>query len=188
MEKKRRKNWLVPDEPRVTAKYDFDQLFGKPSRPKGSKNTPEHNKKNQKPSVGDDESLQQLVEIMTACGMSKPRMAGLLRIHVDTLNKNFAHQLENGKFSANMRMAQALYRKGIEGDVRAGMFWLKSQAGFVEKTEIEIKGNLADNMSVTEKGQRLARIMLSDPALLAKYKKPKTPELPPAERPPIDIN
>lgn len=179
----------MPDEPRPTAKDDFHQIYGKPGRPKGSKNDPNSkaNKLAQK-SVGDDKSLQQLVGMMTACGLSKAKMAGLLRIGVDTLNRNFKYELENGEISANMKVAQALFNKAIEGDVRAAMFWLERKAGFGKPPEQEDKGNAADNMSQTEKGQRLAAIMLSNPALLAKFRKPKTADLPPEARPPIDIN
>lgn len=176
-------HWLIYEK-RVTAKDDFHVIVGKPGRPFGSKG----NDVGRKSKLKDDVAMQQLVQMMSACGVAKVKMAKILGIGADTLTRNFQHQLENGSIDANMKVAQALFNKAVEGDVRAQIFWLESKGGFQKVDKLDITSSAADNMSMTEKGQRLAAIMLSDPALLAKFKKPKTEQLPPESRPPIDIN
>ncbi len=172
------KNWLILPEPRRTAKDDFTKIWGKPGRPPGSKSKIKNGvkvKKNGKPlkkvkKMSDDEANKQLVKMMTACGIPKARQARFLQISIQSLNNNFAHELENGEVSANMQVANALFNKAIEGDVRAQIFWLESKAGFQKVTHLDVTSNAAADMSATEKGQRLAALFRESPEIMAKFK------------------
>lgn len=175
------RNWLSTEQmvrakddfdviPKRDATRDFHKIPKPPGRPKGSTTTNPVKPAKKKKSIGDDPALREMVKMMTACGVAKVKQARFLRISIGTLNNNFQHELENGEICQNMQVAQALFKKAIEGDVRAQIFWLESKGGFQKVTQVDVNTNAADNMSITEKGQRLAALMLANPEIMAKFK------------------
>jgi hypothetical protein len=55
-----------------------------------------------------------------------------------TLRKYFRDELDQGGSEANMSVAQALYKKAKDGDVKAQMFWLKCRAGWRDRPDFEV--------------------------------------------------
>ncbi len=72
------------------------------------------------------------VRMLRCCGVTHPMIASVLKIGVRTLEKHFREELSIGLADANAQIAGALYRKAIEGDTTAMIFWLKSRAGWRE--------------------------------------------------------
>ena len=79
-----------------------------------------------------------MVKTMTAMGANQTDVG--MRIGVrspKTIRKYFRKELDQGGSEANMTVAQALYNKAKEGDVKAAMFWLRCRAGWRDRTEFE---------------------------------------------------
>tara|TARA_R110000772_G_scaffold36387_2_gene87066 strand:- start:1070 stop:1693 length:624 start_codon:yes stop_codon:yes gene_type:complete len=183
-------DWLTPRklnsprpgiEPVRTAQDDFEVIKRPRGRPKVLPgDPPAKSGKDRKPrtKVSDDASLGKLVQMMTACGVAQVKQASILSISLNTLLNNFPSELKHGAISANMQVAQALFSKALEGDVRAQIFWLESKGGFQKVDKLELAVNGADNMSPTEKGQRLASILLENKALMEKFKEGQANQTP----------
>ena len=54
-----------------------------------------------------------------------------------TLRKYFRNELDQGASEANMTVAQAMYKNAKDGNVKAGMFWLKCRAGWRERPDFD---------------------------------------------------
>ena len=54
-----------------------------------------------------------------------------------TLRRHFRKEIDSGGAEANYRVAQSLYRLARNGNVPAGIFWLKCRAGWRERPESE---------------------------------------------------
>ncbi len=80
------------------------------------------------------------VRMLRCCGVTHPMIASVLHIGVRTLEKHFREELSVGLADANAQIAGALYRKAIEGDTTAMIFWLKSRAGWKETVRHESDG------------------------------------------------
>lgn len=64
-----------------------------------------------------------------------------LDICEDTLRKHYRRELDTGKIRGNAAMARRLFKAGTEdGSVAAMIFWMKSQAGWTEKSIHELVG------------------------------------------------
>ncbi len=79
------------------------------------------------------EENRRLVSELAACGVCQERIARRLRISKETMLKYFGDDYEDSKTSANAEMGKGLYQKGIEGDLGAMIFYLKTQAGWTDK-------------------------------------------------------
>ncbi len=76
--------------------------------------------------VSDDFKLQ--ITALKSFGITNEEIAKYLGISHDTLTKFYQHELITSRVTANVEMAKSLYKKGIDGDVTAMIFWLKTQA------------------------------------------------------------
>jgi hypothetical protein len=75
------------------------------------------------------------VQLLITAGNGKELIAKVLKIHVDTLEKHYADELETGLAVANANVAANLYAQATKDDpkaVTAAIFWLKSRAGWNE--------------------------------------------------------
>jgi hypothetical protein len=91
-----------------------------------------------RPKLKPTEYQRRMVKTMTAMGAKQEDIA--LRIGVrspKTLRKHFRNELDQGGSEANMTVAQAMYKKAKDGDVKAGMFWLKCRAGWRERPDFD---------------------------------------------------
>lgn len=85
------------------------------------------------------ETLAQ-VEALSGYGVRHDEIALYLDIDPKTLRKHYREQLDKGTVKANVGVARSLHRQATEGNVTAAIFWLKSRAGWREKTELELTG------------------------------------------------
>ena len=58
-----------------------------------------------------------------------------------TLRKHYRDELDIAKYSANADVGGALYRKAMDGDTSAMIFWMKTRAGWSEKSSLDITTN-----------------------------------------------
>jgi len=142
-----------------------------PGRPLGSKTSPDAAGANcYAPTDKDIED----VCVMVANEVPQNIMASMLDISVSTLRKYFKTELALGKIMANARIAISLYAKAKNGDVRALQFWLKNKDKWVETNSVELTGkDGADLMNPTERTQRLANLLMSNPEVAKQFKKDK---------------
>lgn len=83
-----------------------------------------------------DEKTRRMVWIMSATGIPRRDIARALGVTQPTLRKRYPEELERGKLEANANVASTLYDQCMRGHVRAIMFWLRTQAGWAERSEI----------------------------------------------------
>ena len=99
---------------------------------------------------------------MTAYGIDQDQIAGVVGISRPTLRKHFRRELDVAAPEANARIAEALYRKALAGDVIAMIFWLKVRAKWSERIIVQDGGQADDfnpaTLSDAEINARLARL------------------------------
>lgn len=79
------------------------------------------------------DDIRSKVALLAAFGVSHKLIAKELKIGSDnTLRKYYSEELAEGKTRANSMMAKSLFEKGMKGHVTAQIFWLKTQAGWIE--------------------------------------------------------
>lgn len=83
--------------------------------------------------VADDNS-REWVKIGLRAGLIHEQIAQCLGISVDTLTRHYPNELSSEAALANARVANTLYQKALRGDVTAMIFYLKSRAGWREKS------------------------------------------------------
>jgi hypothetical protein len=109
-------------------------------------------KKAGQPKFKPTEEERKLVKQMCAVGIPQESICLVVRDGIDskTLRKHFRRELDTSKIIANTRVAGSLYNKAINGDTGASVFWLKTQCGWTEKSQIELehKGNVNFNIEI----------------------------------------
>lgn len=88
------------------------------------------------------EETKRLVAMLYANGCTQDVTAAVLEISVPTLWKYYKKELEVGRDERNARVAGALYENAMAGDVRAQMFWMKTQAGWRETNNLHLSGEV----------------------------------------------
>jgi Glu-tRNA(Gln) amidotransferase subunit E-like FAD-binding protein len=83
------------------------------------------------------------VELMASIGLPQDAIAEALQITAKTLRKHFKHQLATGKTRTIAKVADALVRQALAGNITAMIFFLKTQAGWKETQKVEHSGNIA---------------------------------------------
>lgn len=91
-------------------------------------------KKKTKPPYEPKDKLREQVAAFAMCGTRYADIAKCLGISLNTLKKYYMDELELGSERANMLVAQSLYRQATSGNTIAAIFWLKTRAGWREKT------------------------------------------------------
>jgi hypothetical protein len=76
--------------------------------------------------------LRAKVEGFSTIGYSHEKIAAYIEINVDTLKKYYKNELDKSKMSKVLAMADSIYARGLDGDTKAAMFWLRTQAGWYE--------------------------------------------------------
>lgn len=89
------------------------------------------------------DATRRQVEAMAAYGIPQEDIARVVAIDAKTLRKYYPEELATGATKATAKVAENLYRKAT-GDgkesVTAGIFWLKTRAGWKETTVNELTG------------------------------------------------
>jgi len=87
------------------------------------------------------------VERLASIGLNEAQVADSLGISVSTLgerkkhNSDFYDALKKGQASGVATVANNLYTQSAEGNVSAGIFFMKNRAGWKDKTETDINLN-----------------------------------------------
>jgi hypothetical protein len=74
-----------------------------------------------------------LVKKLTAYGVRQEFIAQEVGVSRKTLQTHYREEIDLGAARANAQMAEALYKKAIEGDTTCMIFWLKTRAGWSER-------------------------------------------------------
>ena len=136
----------------------------KRGRPFGS--IVEPGKKDGRPVFIPTEDQKFLVTIMSSTGVPHERQAKAIGVNSKTLRKYFKEELQLGRNRAHAEIAGALYKRALDGNVPAQIFYLKTQAGWREAQRLELRAEGQDFITETERHQRLAAILHSKPKLL----------------------
>lgn len=98
------------------------------------------------------------VEQYAAVGLTNDQIAALLKMHRNTLlshckeNLDLACAIERGRAVGIQNVATKLYVKAVEkNNLMAQMFYLKTRAGWSEKTSLEISGPGGDAIETENK-------------------------------------
>jgi hypothetical protein len=82
----------------------------------------------------------EMVKRLCLAGVSQEQMATVLGICKDTMYKNYKDELEQTEPKAIAVVAGKLYQKCLQGNLTAMIFYLKTRAGWREKSSIELTG------------------------------------------------
>ena len=136
----------------------------KRGRPFGS--IVEPGKKDGRPRFIPTEDQKFLVTMMSSTGVPHERQAKALGVNSKTLRKYFKEELQVGRDRAHAEIAGALYKRALDGNVPAQIFYLKTQAGWREAQRLELRAEGQGFITETERHQRLAAILQAKPKLL----------------------
>ena len=82
------------------------------------------------------EATRQTVQLHTMVGTTQADIARVLDIDEKTLRKYYRDELDLAKAKSNATIGGALFNKAKNGDTAAMIFWMKTQAGWREKTDL----------------------------------------------------
>jgi transposase len=83
------------------------------------------------------DAQRQQVTVYVAVGISQEQIALLLGISIDTVQRHFRTELDNGAPLANAKVAGKLFNEAMQGNVTCMIFWLKTRAGWREVNRVE---------------------------------------------------
>ena len=89
-----------------------------------------------RPPIGRSEEIAKAVQLHTLVGTPQPTLAKILGMSTETLTKYYRDELDTAKAQANASIAGRLYKKAMDGDTSAMIFWLKTQAKWRETIDI----------------------------------------------------
>lgn len=89
-----------------------------------------------RPAIGRSEEIAKAVQLHTLVGTPQPTLAKVLGMSTETLTKYYREELDTAKAQANASIAGRLYKKAMDGDTTAMIFWLKTQARWRETIDI----------------------------------------------------
>jgi predicted transcriptional regulator len=116
-----------------------------------------------------NDATRQMVQLHVSTGTPRDHIARLVGISQPTLRKHYKDELDLGLSKANATIAGVLFNKAKAGDSAAAMFWLKTRAGWSEKTVLAGDPNapIHHNHSVQKESliEQATRLGV-DPALL----------------------
>jgi hypothetical protein len=98
--------------------------------------------------------------MFAAAGIQHPIIARAMGIHENTLRKFYRDELEIGLARANGAMAAALFATGINGNVTAQIFWLKTRARWKETAQMELIGEDGKPIRIEHSAEAEARGLL----------------------------
>ena len=99
-------------------------MTNKPKHPRG------------RPPIGRSEEIAKAVQLHTLVGTPQPTLAKILGMSTETMTKYYRDELDTAKAQANASIAGRLYKKAMDGDTTAMIFWLKTQAKWRETIDI----------------------------------------------------
>lgn len=94
-------------------------------------------KRRTKPPHEPTQATRQTVQMHTMVGTDQETLARVLGIDPKTLRKYYRDELDLAKAQANATIGGSLFNKAKSGDTAAMIFWMKTQAGWRERQEID---------------------------------------------------
>lgn len=88
------------------------------------------------------EANKRVVERGKAAGLTDEEIASVMGISSDTLVKYYGKELLESKQKVIMAVGAKVVQKALGGDNACMFFYLKTQAGWREKTEVEHSGSV----------------------------------------------
>ena len=82
-------------------------------------------------------ATRELVSLHAMVGTDQRVIADVLGIDAKTLRKWYRAELDNSKAKANATIGGALFNKAKAGDTTAMIFWMKTQARWTERSELD---------------------------------------------------
>ncbi len=79
------------------------------------------------------------VKTYAAVGVPHHDIARIMRMDTKTLLKHYRVELDLGKAEANAAVGGQLYKMAMSGNVAAAIFWMKAQAGWRERAEVDVR-------------------------------------------------
>ena len=86
------------------------------------------------------DQTRKMVERGKMVGLNNEEIAAVLGISSDTLVKYYGIEIDQSKSKVVMQIGGKLIQKAINGDNTCMIFYLKTQAGWREKSELELTG------------------------------------------------
>ena len=80
---------------------------------------------------------REVVEKLTAYGVTQDHIAREIGISQKTLQTHYRDQIDLGTARANAKVAGVLFEKAMAGDTACMIFWLKTRARWSEKVEAQ---------------------------------------------------
>lgn len=81
---------------------------------------------------------RKLVQSLSALGVRYEDIALKLDISHDTLTRHYRRELDLGRIDANAAVANTLYSQARAGNITASIFWMKTRAGWREKSDLNV--------------------------------------------------
>jgi hypothetical protein len=82
---------------------------------------------------------RKLVRSMAAAGITSEAICLVIGVSGKTLRKHYRNELDTSAIRANAVVAGSLYRKAVNGNVVAQIFWLKTRGGWKEPERIQVQ-------------------------------------------------
>lgn len=105
---------------------------------------------------------RQLVQLHCTIGTPQAVIADIIGVDDKTLRKHYREELDQSKAKANATIGGALFNKAKSGDTAAMIFWMKTQAGWREKSEIDHTSSDGTMSPPKEIIIRAAKLSLTD--------------------------
>ena len=99
-----------------------------------------------------DEKTRRMVESMSGYGIGQIDIARVVGCTEKTLRKHYREELDTAETKANAKVAESLFKKALgdkNGSVTAAIFWLKTRAGWTEKSVVD---NTSSDRSMSPAG------------------------------------
>ena len=97
------------------------------------------------------EAQRQLVQLHATIGTTQETIARVIGIDAKTLRLHYRDELDLSLAKANATIGGALFNKAKGGDTAAMIFWMKTQAGWKEKSVVEgpgLNGEMAMRLTI----------------------------------------
>jgi hypothetical protein len=82
---------------------------------------------------------RRLIKRMVSAGLTQTSIASITGLSVDSLAKHYRHELDTGLDESIALMERSLYRRGLQGDTTAALFWLKARAGWRDRDAMNVQ-------------------------------------------------
>jgi hypothetical protein len=94
-------------------------------------------KKKARPPHAPTPEQRQIVQLHATIGTPQDTIARIIGIDPKTLRKHYRDELDLARAKANATIGGALFNKAKGGDTAAQIFWMKTQAGWRERQEVD---------------------------------------------------